>query len=58
MANYVSNGEISGPIYLADIKPDGDFGGLKFSYRYGMFYLPGGQELPITLPPPYPVQST
>jgi hypothetical protein len=57
MANYVSNGEISGPIYLADLKPDGDLGGVKFSYQYGMFYLPVSQELPITLPPPYQISD-
>jgi hypothetical protein len=53
MADYVTNGEISQAIYLADLKADVDLGGPMFSYMWGMFYLPNAQELPIRLPPPF-----
>ncbi len=38
--NFVCNGPISVPLYLKDVKPDVDLGGLKFSYTHGMFYTP------------------
>lgn len=53
MANYVTNGEISGPIYLPEIYADVDLGGLKFSYQYGMFYTSTAEQIPIKLPPPF-----
>jgi hypothetical protein len=49
---YVTNGEISGPAFLAGLNLDVDLGGLKFSYQWGPFYVPVAQELPIKLPPP------
>lgn len=54
-ADYVTNGPISGPIYLPRIKADIDLGGLKFSYQIGLLYTPTATDavLPIRLPPPF-----
>jgi hypothetical protein len=54
MANYVSNTQISGPNMVPDLNPDVDLGGLKFSYKYGIFYSPVIQDLPITPASPFP----
>ena len=51
MSDYVANGPISVPLYIPGLQPDVDLGGLKFSYRIGMFYTPETQVIPIRLPP-------
>ena len=48
--NYVSNGPVSGPIYIPEVDADVDLNAFKFSYQIGMFFTPETQSIPLTLP--------
>lgn len=52
MSDFASNCPISRPIKV-DWKAGWDLGGMSWSYQYGMFYQPAGDNL-VPIRPPSP----
>lgn len=50
MADWVSDGPISVPLHIKDLRPDVDLGGLKFSYDQGFFYDVQTEYKPLRMP--------
>lgn len=50
MPDFVANCPISVPLRLQNVGADVDLGGVKFSYRHGMFYTPEA-EVDYMTPP-------
>lgn len=48
--DFASNCPVSWPIKISRVKPEVDFGGLMFSYKWGPVYSPS--EEPVLLRPP------